>query len=86
MVANKSNWNVEYSKRVWPFKSARWANVIVAPDDNNSMVFNNGKPQISNGWIPLGGHTPPMATEGDKLKWKKAQKKAKKKHNFRNNK
>jgi len=28
--------------------------------------------------MPWGGHTQPIATEGDKLAWKKAQKKAKK--------
>jgi len=26
-----------------------------------------GKPQISNGCIPCGGHTQPIETEGDKL-------------------
>ena len=31
-----------------------------------------------NGWILLGGQTQPNAIEGDKLKWKNAQKKAKK--------
>ena len=60
------------------FKIARWANVIVTPDDNNKRVFTKGKPQISKGCIPLGGHTQPTATEGDRLAWKKAQKKAKK--------
>ena len=29
-------------------------------------------------WIPCGGHIPPIHIEGERLKWKKAQKNAKK--------
>jgi len=39
------------------------------------MVFNKGKPQGSIVWINKGGQTQKRATDGDKLKWKKAQKK-----------
>ncbi len=35
---------------------------------------------MSNGWMPFGGHTQPIAIDGDKLRWKKAQKKSKKKN------
>ena len=38
-------------------------------------VFNNGTEKGFNGSIPLGGHKTPISTEGDKLLWKKAQKK-----------
>jgi hypothetical protein len=51
---------------------------MVTPDDNNNNVLTNGNPQMSRGWIPLGGHTQPIAIEGERLTWKKAQKKAKK--------
>ena len=37
-----------------------------------------GNSQISSAWILLGGQTQPMAIDGAKLTWKKAQKKAKK--------
>jgi len=58
---------------------AWWLQVTVQPDSSNINVFNNG---ISHGFstaIPLGGHKPPISTAGDKLLWKKAQKKATKK-------
>ena len=48
------------------------------PDDNNKIVFTKGKPQTSRCCVPNGGHTIPIAIEGAKLKWKKAQKNAKK--------
>jgi len=67
-------------------KRSRCANVIVTPEDNKRRVLTRGKPQTSNDWILLGGQIPPMAIEGDKLTWKNAQKKAKKKHYFRNDK
>jgi len=31
-------------------------------------VFTRGKPQMSIGWILLGGQTAPIAMDGDKLK------------------
>jgi len=55
------------------------AKVIVIPDDNNSSVLTKGKPQGSTRCNPTGGHVQPIITEGAELKWKKAQKKAKKK-------
>jgi len=42
-------------------------------------VFKNGISQGFKTLIPLGGHMEPISTAGDKLLWKKAQKKAKKK-------
>lgn len=56
----------------------RCAKVKVNPEDNNKSVFTKGNPQTSNGCIPFGGQTQPIKMEGDKLKWKNAQKKAKK--------
>ena len=58
---------------------AWWAHVIVQPDKRRINVFKNG---ISHGLkttIPFGGHIEPISIAGDKLLWKKAQKKAKKK-------
>ncbi len=54
------------------------ANVIVTPEDKSNSVLTSGNPQISKGWIDLGGQIQPIAIDGDKLKWKKLQKKAKK--------
>ena len=57
-----------------------WPHVSVAPDDNKITVLSKG---ISNGLridIPLGGHTAPNSTVGDKLEWKKAQKIERKKN------
>jgi hypothetical protein len=42
--------------------------VIVTPDNNNNIVFIKGNDQISNGWIPCGGHTVPIVVDGAKLK------------------
>jgi len=69
-----------------PTISSWWAHVTEAPDNSKINVFNKGTPQGSNGFILVGGHTDPISIAGDKLEWKNAQKKAKKKHNFRNNK
>jgi len=69
-----------------PTKISWWAHVTEAPDNNKINVFNKGTPQGSKGFILVGGHTDPISIAGDKLEWKKAQKKSKKKHNFRNNK
>ena len=57
---------------------ARCASVIVTPEDNKRIVLTRGKPQTSKDWMLLGGQMPPIAIEGDRLTWKKAQKKAKK--------
>jgi hypothetical protein len=42
-------------------------------------VFNIGTPKAFKPVIFTGGHTAPNNTEGDKLEWKKAQKKPPKK-------
>jgi len=54
------------------------ANVIVTPEDNNKIVLTRGKPHTSKDWMLFGGQIPPIAIDGDRLTWKKAQKKAKK--------
>ena len=61
-----------------PVVIAWWAQVIVAPDVNKIIVFNNGTSHGLKVWIPCGGQIDPISTEGAKLEWKKAQKKAKK--------
>lgn len=43
-------------------------------------MLSKGTPQGDKTLIPIGGHTFPISTEGANLLWKKAQKKAKKKH------
>ncbi len=58
--------------------SALWAHVILTPDDNNITVFKRGKPHGFKTSIPSGGQTQPIAIEGARLQWKKAQKNAKK--------
>ena len=60
------------------FKSPWCANVIVTPEDNNRSVLTKGNPHTSKAWIVFGGQIAPTAMAGDKLTWKKAQKKAKK--------
>src|SRR4051794_10774413 len=48
---------------------------MLTPDESKIKVFKNGN---SNGFktsIPLGGQTQPIATAGERLEWKKAQKK-----------
>ena len=55
-----------------------WAQVTVAPELNSIAVFNNGTEKGFKGSIPAGGQHTPISTEGDKLLWKKAQKKEKK--------
>lgn len=54
------------------------AQVTVTPDDNKITVFHNGKPQGSKVVMPAGGQTKPTLSAGDKLQWKKPQKKLKK--------
>ena len=55
-----------------------WAHVTVAPELNNTAVFNKGTEKGFRGSIPTGGHATPISTEGDKLLWKNAQKNEKK--------
>jgi hypothetical protein len=52
--------------------------VIVTPDDSNITVFHRGNPHALTVVTPTGGHTQPIFTLGDKVQWKKAQKKLKK--------
>ena len=54
------------------------AQVTVAPDKSKINVFNKGTPHGLKGLILTGGHIEPISIAGDKLEWKKAQKKAKK--------
>lgn len=62
----------------WEFNIARWDHVIVIPDDNNIIVFNNGNAHGSNEDIPTGGQLSPVWTQEFIIIWKKAQKKEKK--------
>lgn len=55
-----------------------WAQVTVAPELKRITVFKRGTEKGLSGSIPKGGHTTPISIEGDKLLWKKAQKKEKK--------
>jgi urease accessory protein UreE len=59
-------------------KRARCAQVILTPEESKIKVFRKGNSKGFSTSISLGGQTHPIATEGDKLEWKKAQKKPKK--------
>ena len=61
-----------------PTKIDLWALVMVTPEDNKIIVFHRGNPHGSKATITKGGQTQPIPIEGDKLQWKKAQKKLKK--------
>ena len=52
-----------------------WAHVTVAPELSKIAVFKRGTENGFKGLIPIGGQATPISTEGDKLLWKKAQKK-----------
>jgi len=54
--------------------------VTVNPDVSKIAVFRSGTLSGSIAVIPLGGHMHPSSIVGASLLWKKAQKKAKKKH------
>ena len=56
-----------------------WAQVTVAPELSKIAVFNNGTENGFRGSTPSGGQQTPISTAGDKLLWKKAQKKDTKK-------
>jgi hypothetical protein len=60
------------------FIIALCAIVIVIPELSKSNVFTNGNPQTSSGCVSTGGHTAPIVAGGINVKWKKAQKNAKK--------
>lgn len=49
------------------------------PEDRRIIVFKRGTWSGLNTLIPKGGHIRPISLIGDKLEWKKAQKKEKKK-------
>ena len=51
----------------------------MTPDESSTAVFNKGTRKGLSGFIPVGGQVTPISTLGDRLLWKKAQKKAKKK-------
>lgn len=53
--------------------------VIESPDNNNKAVFNIGTAHGFKTVILTGGHIKPNIIEGDRLEWKKAQKKPPKK-------
>jgi hypothetical protein len=55
------------------------AYVIVTPEDNNNIVFNNGNSKGFTACIPNGGHCAPNSILGEIALWKKAQNMAKKK-------
>jgi len=54
--------------------TAWWDHVTDTPDPSNTAVFSKGTPNLLKGVTPVGGHTPPNSTLGDRLAWKKAQK------------
>lgn len=60
-------------------RSLWWAHVTVTPEARSTAVFNSGTLNGLRGVIPVGGHAQPSSGVGDKLLWKNAQKKAKKK-------
>lgn len=55
-----------------------WLQVTVKPDNNKIKVFNNGIFKGFNTFIPKGGQIEPNSILGERLAWKKAQKKEKK--------
>lgn len=62
----------------FPAKIARWAQVILTPEDKRIKVFKKGNSKGLMTSTPLGGQIQPIETAGDRLEWKKAQKKPKK--------
>jgi hypothetical protein len=57
-----------------------WAHVTVTPEARRTAVFKRGTLKGLIGVIPTGGQQQPSSGVGARLLWKKAQKKAKKKH------
>jgi len=55
-----------------------WAHVTVTPEANKIIVFKRGTWKGLNGITPWGGHCKPNSIVGERLLWKKAQKKEKK--------
>lgn len=62
-------WEWLFSIKPW------WAHVIVTPELNKIAVFNKGTWNGLKIKIPDGGQILPNSVDGDKLEWKKAQKK-----------
>ena len=54
-----------------------WLHVTVKPESNKIRVLSRGIFKGFNTLIPSGGHTEPKTTLGERLAWKKAQKKEK---------
>jgi len=52
--------------------------VTLTPDESRMIVFISGTFQGSKASTPIGGHEHPNSIFGDKLLWKKAQKKERK--------
>jgi hypothetical protein len=48
-------------------KKARWAQVILTPEERRIKVFKNGSSKGFKTSIPLGGQTQPIETAGDRL-------------------
>lgn len=59
--------NPRIASSLWPLIIAWCAHVTVAPELNNTAVFNNGTEKGFNGSIPFGGHTAPISIAGAKL-------------------
>jgi len=51
---------------------------MVTPEAKRSKVLARGRPQTFSSCVPSGGHFAPILIAGTRLKWKKAQKNAKK--------
>ena len=75
MVINKPwvVWELLFSIKAW------WAHVTLTPDLIKIIVLSRGIWKGLKGIILVGGHIAPISILGDKLLWKKAQKKERKK-------
>ena len=83
--------SVKYAPRIIVMTNPIWASihlefiidicaqVIVAPLESRTVVFNSGTSKGLRALNPTGGQTVPVSTLGLREEWKKAQKKAKKK-------
>jgi len=71
-IMPKIYWERFSSIRLW------WAQVTVTPDESKIKVFSRGTLNGLNGEIPEGGQNKPISILGERLLWKKAQKKEKK--------
>src|SRR5438270_8699658 len=61
-----------------PWISEWWAHVTVVPEHSRMRVLSSGKPHGLSTSMPLGGHTPPTASDGKSELSKKAQNQARK--------